>query len=56
MSVTQTSFSGVIANVVEVDDSVACNNVAELCGDDFRGGSLNVLGFLEESEIVCWVV
>ena len=47
---------GIVGNGVEVDHGVPGDHVKLLCGDVFRGSSLEVLGFLVHLEVMCWVI
>ena len=56
VSVTRCCRSSVVGEGTEVDDGIPGDHVGELRCSIFRGSSLEVLGFLVELEIMCWVV
>ena len=47
---------GVVGDGMEVDHSISSDHVELLRSDIFRGSSLEVLGFLVQLEVVCWVI
>ena len=56
VSVTRCHRGSIVGKCVEVCNGVPGDHIGELRCDVFRGGSLHVLFFLVELEIVRWVV
>ena len=56
VSATSCCRSSVVVEGMEVDNGIPGDHVGELRCNIFRGSSLEVLGFLVELELMCWVV
>ena len=56
VSVTRCCRSSDVVEWMDVDNGIPGDHVVELWCNIFRGSSLDVLGFLVELEIMCWVV
>ena len=56
VSVTRCCRGGIVGEVVEVDHGFPSDHIGQLRCDVFCGSSIEVLGFLVQLEIVCWVI
>ena len=54
--VTRCRRGGIVGEGVEVDHGITCDHIGQLRCDVFRESSFEVLGFLVQLEIVCWVI